>query len=65
MKVDLLKKKMQENGITIKGIAEKLNVSRHTVYNRLQKGYFKTNEVKELCSVLKLNDTEKMNIFFD
>ena len=61
----LLRKKMDESGMTVKAITEKAGILRETFYNRL-KGYgeFTASEIVSLSNVLHLTASERDKIFF-
>ena len=61
----LLNEKIKESGMTIKAIAEKSNIVRETLYNRLNgKGEFTASEIVALTKTLHLNKAERETIFF-
>ncbi|MEG1662520.1 MAG: helix-turn-helix domain-containing protein [Clostridia bacterium] len=45
-----------ENGLTQKKVAEKLNMSPKTFYNKMKKGVFGTNEVQSMVDFLHIVD---------
>lgn len=64
--VDLLKKKMDESGMTTKAICERAGILRETLYNRMKGvGEFTASEIVGLTSVLNLTRSERDDIFLD
>lgn len=64
-KLDILKTKIKESGITITSIAKKSGMSRETLYNRLKgKGEFNASEIVVLTEILHMNKEERDEIFF-
>jgi predicted transcriptional regulator len=63
--IELLKKKMAETGMTIKAIAERSNIERATLYNRLNggRGEFTATEIVGLTKALHLTKKERDDIF--
>lgn len=62
---DLLKKVIDDSGMTITAIAEKGNILRETLYNRLNgKGEFKASEIYNIGKVLHLTNEKRDAIFF-
>ncbi len=63
--VELLKTKIDESGITITALADKMGVSRETFYNRLESpDAFKLSEVIGLSKALNLPSKDVRQIFF-
>lgn len=63
--MELLKSKINESGMTMVSIAEKVGVLRETLYNRLNgAGDFKASEIEALTRVLRLTRDERDKIFF-
>ena len=63
--VGLLKNKIEESGIKITVLADKMGVSRDTFYNRLENpDAFKLSEVVGLSKALNLPSKEVRQIFF-
>ena len=63
--VALLRKKIDDSGMTVVSIAEKSGILRETLYNRmLGKGEFKASEIQSLTHVLHLTKKERDDIFF-
>lgn len=62
--IELLKQKMSESGMTVIAIAQKSNIDRVTLYNRLNgKGEFKTSEIVGISEALRLTRKERDDIF--
>lgn len=63
--INMLKKKIDESGMSIIAIAEKSGMVRATLYNRL-KGVseFKASEITNLSNTLHLTAGERNKIFF-
>lgn len=63
--LELLKKKINESGITMIAISKKTGIVRETLYNRLKgKGEFNVSEIVALTKVLEMSKTERDEIFF-
>ena len=61
----MLRRKMDETGMSIVAIAEKSDILRETLYNRLAgKGEFRASEIQSLTRVLNLTRQERDDIFF-
>lgn len=61
----LLKQRIDESGISISFIADKIGISRETLYNKLcGKTEFKVSEVSTLARLLRLTPKEVDKIFF-
>lgn len=61
---DELKKKIDDSGMTMTAIADKANILRATLYNRLNGvGEFSASEIVALSSVLHLTKAERDHIF--
>ena len=61
----MLRKKMDESGMTVKAIAEKSGMLRETLYNRLKgSGEFTASEIVSLSNTLHLTVSERDSIFF-
>lgn len=66
MNLLLLNAKINEMKIPITSIADKMGISRHTLYSKLDgKRSFKIDEVQKICDILKLTNRERTQIFFD
>lgn len=62
--IELLKKTIDDRGITIVKLAQKSNIERATLYNRLNnKGEFTASEIIGLSDALMLSKNERDNIF--
>ena len=61
--VELLKKKMEESGMTVSAIADKSGILRETLYNRMKTGNFYASEIVSLSRVLRLTRKERDEIF--
>ena len=62
--IDLLKKKIDDTGMTVVAIAEKTGILRETLYNRLNGiSEFKASEIVSLTRVLGLTKKERDKIF--
>lgn len=61
--VELLKKKMKDSGMTTTAIADKADILRETLYNRMQSGDFRASEIVALTRVLRLTRKERDEIF--
>lgn len=63
--MEILRKKIDASGITYTAVAEKIGVSRETLYNRLgEKSEFKASEIASLTDMLRLKKAEQDAIFF-
>ena len=61
----MLRKKIKDSGITITAVADKIGVTRETLYNRLdEKSEFKASEIACLTNMLRLKKAEQDAIFF-
>lgn len=62
---ELLKKKIEDSGMTMVALAKKSGILRETLYNRLNgRGEFTANEIVALTKSLHLTTKERENIFF-
>lgn len=62
---EVLKKKISDSGISITFIAEKLGISRGSLYNKLNNDTeFVLSEVRALKDILRLSDKDMEKIFF-
>ena len=60
----MLRKRMDESGMTVKAIAEKSGMLRETLYNRLKgTGEFTASEIVSLSNTLHLTVSERDAIF--
>lgn len=61
----LLKRRIDESGMTMVAISQKTGILRETLYNRLNgKGEFTASEIVALSKVLTLSTVERSEIFF-
>ena len=60
--VNKLKAAMVAKGYTQNDLANKLNLSNRTLYNRFQKGVFGSDEIEKLMVILEISDP--IPIFF-
>ena len=62
----LLKQIIDKSGLKLSFIAEKIGISRDSLYRKINnKTAFNQYEISELCNVLKIDSLEeKENIFF-
>lgn len=67
MRRNLLKAKIVENGLTMEELADKISVSRTTLFYKMTgKTQFTLEEVVKMCDVLNINTPEeKTNIFLN
>ncbi len=64
--IALLKKKINESGMTMTAIAKKSNILRETLYNRLNGiGEFTAREIVALTATLNLTADERDEIFLN
>lgn len=62
--IDFLKEKISDSGMSMVAIAEKSEILRETLYNRLNgKGDFTASEIIGLTRTLKLTKPERDKIF--
>lgn len=59
-----LRIKIDESGLKIGAIADKLQITRETFYNRMKSRDFKVSEAKTLTDILGLSEEERDSIFF-
>ena len=65
MNLNYLTKKIGEINIPITTIAEKMGISRQSLYLKMNgQREFKASEIDNLCNILRLTDAEKSLIFF-
>lgn len=65
MKVNILRGKLVEAGITQRDLAEKLSLSVTSITRKMNGlNEFTLNEVVQICNVLNLDDADKLRIFF-
>lgn len=61
----MLNEKMRDSGMTITAIAEKSNISRETLYNKMNGTRdFRASEIMNLSKTLRLTTAERDRIFF-
>ena len=66
LNTNLLREKINDSGITITALADKLGLTRETFYNRLaNKSEFKASEIVKLTNILRLTKPERDAIFFN
>ena len=62
--IQMLKGKISDSGMTVTAIAEKSGILRETLYNRINgRGEFTASEIVGLSNTLKLNKSEREQIF--
>lgn len=62
---ELLRKKIEESGLKIRFIAEKIGLTYYGFSKKMNnESEFKVTEVKALCDLLKISDSDMMKIFF-
>lgn len=62
---ELLRKKMEEKGITFTFLALKIGITREALYNKLNnETEFKASEITVISNVLQLSGAERDSIFF-
>ena len=65
MKLEQLKTRIADSGMTLTAVARLTGMSRMTLYNKLDgKHEFKVSEIISLCEALHLSDKERNAIFF-
>lgn len=63
--IDLLKIKIINSGITMTALAQKSDIKRETLYNRLNGvGEFTASEITGLTNALHLSKSDREKIFF-
>lgn len=63
--IELLKEKISDSGITMVALANKSDILRETLYNRLAGvGEFTATEIVGLTEALNLSKAEREKIFF-
>lgn len=63
--LEMLKKKIEESGMTMIAISKKTGIVREILYNRLKgKGEFNASEIAVLTKVLCMSKMERDAIFF-
>lgn len=62
--IELLRRKIDDSGMTVTSIAKKSGIVRETLYNRINnKGDFTASEIVSLTNVLNLTKAERDKIF--
>ncbi len=62
--LSLLKRYIEYSGIKLSVLSIKIGVSRTTLWSRLNgRSEFTSEEIKDICKVLRLNEKERQNIF--
>ena len=62
--IELLRRKIDDSGMTVTSIAKKSGIERETLYNRINsKGDFTASEIVSLTNVLNLTKAERDKIF--
>ena len=62
--IELLKDKINESGMTIPTVADRAEIDKYVLYNRLKGlGEWKASEIVGLTKALKLTKTERDRIF--
>lgn len=65
MNLNYLNEKINEIKIPITTIAEKMGISRQSLYLKMNgQREFKASEIEKICGILRLTDLEKSLIFF-
>ena len=65
MENELLKKAIEENGIKLTALADKMGISRQSLYLKLKgERTFDQGEIMSLKRLLNLSDRQFMTIFF-
>lgn len=59
-----LKGIIAEKGFSQKSLAEMLGISTPTMYSKMKKGVFGSDEITAMARILQLNKDEVINIFF-
>ena len=62
--VEALRKCINDSGMTVTAVAEKSDMLRETLYNRMKTGDFKLSEICALVKTLHLSREERDRIFF-
>ena len=61
---NLLRRKIEYDGIKVTVLSYRMGISRTTLWSRLHdKSEFKPDEEKDICRVLRLNEEERISIF--
>ncbi len=65
MNLNSLNAKIRELSIPVSKIAEKMGISRQSLYLKLAgERQFKKSEANSICNILRLTNKEKIDIFF-
>jgi transcriptional regulator with XRE-family HTH domain len=65
MKLNLLKGEIVANGFTVQDVADKLGITRNTMYSRLNgKTFFNAKEIIQLCEILNISDASRRSEIF-
>lgn len=64
IKIEKLKQKISENGLTISLISEKLHINKSTFYRKMYNNSFILYELCEIKNILNLSAIEADEIFF-
>lgn len=65
MENELLKKAIEENGIKLTALADKMGISRQSLYFKLKgERAFNQGEMMSIKRILNLSDRQFMSIFF-
>ena len=64
MNTNLLKGRMLEQGYTVKTLAPKLGMTENKLYYQLSTGRITVDDAVNYSRVLKLNNKDKLDIFF-
>lgn len=64
MQSNLLKKVIKDKGMTVTSVAKKVEITRETLYNRMDSGDFRASEIVAITNVLSLTKKERDDIFF-
>lgn len=65
MNIEMLKAKMSDAAISITEIADRMGVSRATLYRKMSSGEFSVNEATQLSKALGFTGSDVLNIFFN
>jgi len=66
VKLDSLKTRISDSGMTMTAVAQRTGMSRVSLYKKLDgKVEFKLSEIVSLCKALHLSDKERDSIFFN
>lgn len=66
MNCSMLREKISDSGMTITSIADKIEITRESLYNKMNgKTDFTAREISSLTKLLRLSRTERDKIFFD